>query len=31
MTPTCTKYTNTYVYNFLTCGFQQAIEIKIIY
>jgi len=31
MKPTCIAYTNTYVYNFQTCGFHQAIKIKIIY
>ena len=31
MKPTCIKYTNTYVYNFQTCGFHQAIKIKIKY
>ncbi len=38
MKPTCIAYTNTYVYNFQTCGFSrwsgkscQTIKIKIIY
>ena len=31
MKPTCIASTNTYVYNFQTCGFHQTIKIKIIY
>ena len=31
MKPTCIKYTNTYVYNFQTCGFHHTIKTKLYY